>query len=253
MEKLQIYLEDILKSKSLTMDAKNYYWIENNQFNKIVKPNKLESKFYKVFLKLIEEAYNEVGTIKLNGINYPNQLFYLGDCYLGTSSLYLDGYKDIDSVIYDLSYSEKIDILKKYSLVLKSLHNNGFAHNDLKSGNNVMVKNGDVQVIDFEFIRKITGCSSFENRTLKIINTSFGDYIDLMTYITNIITVKNENGTVHVPCGLPKEIIKEYKAFIEAYTHWHDYRIIKKIPTSYPDEWLDELKCYSYVDKRFQK
>ncbi len=240
MEKKYVDINDF----NFENNKKLYTWVENGMFNKIHNINK-DTELYKYYLKIIEKCYEETESIDLPGCVYPSTLFYYDDQYVGNSSSYLEGYEDLRVIIKKLSYMDKIEVLKNYSIVLKNLHDNGFVHNDLDYGNNIMVKDFDVKIIDFDLAQRIVSNSTNAS------NTRIDDYDNLFRFVFDSLIPELKRP--HNLEGLPQYIKDEYYNFFKcSYKYENDFHI-KSIPTTYPHEWLDELKDYRYENGVFIK
>ena len=89
---------------------------------------------------------------------FPDKLFYVDGKYIGYTMPYYNDYKAINFRMHKKNYKlkEKQQIMKNIVKVISDMHEYDFLHGDLKCSN-VIHKDDDIKVIDFEKI-KIKEC-----------------------------------------------------------------------------------------------
>lgn len=87
--------------------------------------------------------------LRAKGINTPNVLAV--DRKRSIAQIeFLDGYKNLTDIAKEGSSSEKKLYAKQFLIEMSKLHKAGYSHSDMHLGN-VMVKDGDVQLIDWGY------------------------------------------------------------------------------------------------------
>jgi serine/threonine protein kinase len=87
------------------------------------------------------------------GINTPNVLA-VDSARSITQIEYMDGYKNLAKIVESGTKQEKARYAKQFVLEMSKLHKAGYAHGDMHLGN-VMVKDGDVKLIDWGYAKPI--------------------------------------------------------------------------------------------------
>lgn len=117
---------------------------------------------YNEYLECIEDLKKNKNREYLEGISrkiielkpmvkktiLPNEMVYINDLYIGSLVTFFDGYQDIDRIYFN-NVEDIIDL--SYIIIdkIKELIDNGIYSCDF-TGGNILVKNGDIQLIDFD-------------------------------------------------------------------------------------------------------
>lgn len=139
-------LENMRVIKKMDYSSKPKIWVSSDNVMYKRDTVKLMERFGDYFEIL--KNYPE-----LSKCIFPDKLFYVNDKYKGYTTPYYKDYKPINFRMHKNKYTlkDKQRIMKNIIKIISDMHSGDFLHGDLKASN-VLRKDDDIKVIDFEKI-----------------------------------------------------------------------------------------------------
>lgn len=228
LNKSQLDNKRVIKKDTVWTDGKLVY---KNSF-----PFQRMREYYDIFYLL--KGY------EFENLIMPKFELYLEDKPFGYVTEYLCKYKSIKEYINrnNIPYKQKLYMIKKFISIIKYMHNElEITHGDLNPSN-IMIKNNDIQIIDFDNtgIKGVTSDTSYKRKKLN-------DMMCLSLFIINIISEScfDENSDISSIVDL-MDVSKEFKNYLVS-SFTHDDSIIGV----YPDQYIKEIN--GIVESNFKK
>lgn len=228
LNKSQLDNKRVIKKDTVWTDGKLVY---KNSF-----PFQRMREYYDIFYLL--KGY------EFENLIMPKFELYLEDKPFGYVTEYLCKYKSIKEYINrnNIPYKQKLYIIKQLIKTIKSMHNElEITHGDLNPSN-IMIKNNDLKIIDFDNIgiKGVTKESSYKRKELD-------DMMCLALFIINIISESDfsEDSDLSNVIDL-MEVSEEFKKYLSSCL-----KCDNSIMGIYPEKYIKEIT--GTVESNFKK